>query len=67
MQVLNTKFYENPSSGSRADTCGRTYVNDKLRDDFRDYANGPQTCSHINFHLNRPTLVASEQRQTAVS
>jgi len=23
-EVSNTKFYENPSSGNRADTCGQT-------------------------------------------
>jgi hypothetical protein len=68
MQVLNTNFQENPSSGCRADTCGqtdgRTDGHDKLRDALRDYANASQTCSHNNYHLNRTTLVTSEQGQT---
>ena len=29
MEVINIQFHENPSSGSRADTCGRT---DRRRD-----------------------------------
>ena len=40
MQVLNTKFHENPSKGSRADICRRTDGHYKLRDTFRDYAMG---------------------------
>jgi selenocysteine lyase/cysteine desulfurase len=64
MQALDTKFYENPSSGCRADTCGQTDRYDKLRDAFRDYANAPQTRSHIMYYLNRTTLANSEQGQT---
>jgi len=38
----NTKFHENPFSGSHADTCGQTDMTKKM-DAIRDYANMPKT------------------------
>ena len=43
VKVFNIKCYENPSSGSRADTYGRTDVM-KLVDAFRQYAIASKKC-----------------------
>jgi hypothetical protein len=41
MDVTNTKFHKNPSSGSRSDTCGQTEVM-KLKDAFCNHAKAPK-------------------------
>jgi hypothetical protein len=48
MEVPNTKFHKNPSSGSRSDTCGQTDVT-KLKDVFRNHANAPINHRHITW------------------
>jgi hypothetical protein len=40
--MLNVKFHDNPSSGSRVIPCGRTDRQDEANSRFRNYVNAPK-------------------------
>ena len=53
------KFHENPSSGSRGVSCGRTdgrSVMTKLIVAFRNFANAPKR-RNIKLHIRRPLVI----------
>jgi hypothetical protein len=45
VKALHIKFHRNPSSGSRADTCGQTGGHHDVLGDFRDCVRAPKTCA----------------------
>lgn len=49
MEIINIKFHETPSSGSKDFPCGRTDRHDTPKDDFRNFP-----LAYRNFHANSP-------------